>query len=158
MNRASVLLRFDQLSSSYLVISLLLLVVATAGILFYIGLIKWAVAIAAAVVQNGIRYGFSLWERLFAWASLRIFVSLTFACVFLGWLAAQIAPVVTVAAAVVPLFMGITASLAYMLIDQERYAVSRGHKAVHNPLMGQELAENLVRHGQAVGVPLLVAA
>ena len=35
---------------------------------------------------------------------------------------------------------------------------SRGYKAVHNPLKGQELALYLVRYGQKVGVPLLAAA
>ena len=34
----------------------------------------------------------------------------------------------------------------------------RGYKSVHNPLKGQELAVNLVQYGQAVGIPLLVAA
>src|ERR1019366_1118302 len=55
-------------------------------------------------------------------------------------------------------FMGLTACLAYMFIDLERYEVERGHKAVHNPLKGQGLALHLMRYGQQVGVPLLVAA
>ncbi len=43
----------------------------------------------------------------------------------------------TVVCAMIPLFMGLTACLAYMFIDLERYEVDRGHKAVHKPLKGQ---------------------
>ena len=37
------------------------------------------------------------------------------------------------------LFLGVTACLAYMFIDVERYEVARGYKALHNPVQGQEL-------------------
>jgi ABC-type dipeptide/oligopeptide/nickel transport system ATPase subunit len=48
--------------------------------------------------------------------------------------------------------------LAYMFIDLERYEVERGHKAVHNPLKGQELAAHVAQYGQQVRVPLLITA
>ena len=67
-------------------------------------------------------------------------------------------PGLTVVCGLAPLFMGVTACLAYMFIDLERYEVERGYKAVHNPLKGQELALHLARYGQQVGVPLLIAA
>ena len=67
-------------------------------------------------------------------------------------------PWLAVLCGAVLLFMGVTACLAYMFIDLERYEVGRGYKAVHNPLKGQELAVNLVRYGHQVGVPLLAAA
>jgi hypothetical protein len=56
------------------------------------------------------------------------------------------------------LFLGVTACLAYLFIDLERYDVARGYKALHNPLKGQELAANLVRYGPQVGMPLLLVA
>src|SRR5262245_36655248 len=56
------------------------------------------------------------------------------------------------------MLMGATTCLAYMFIDLERYEVARGHKAVHNPLKGQDLAIHLPRYGHRVQVPLLVVA
>ena len=158
MNPASVLLRLDQLSSSYLVILLLAIVIVAAWVLFRIGLIVWLVAIAMTIVQSGIRHGFELWERLFSWASLVTFASIVGSSLLIGWAMAPFVPFLTVACGLIPMFMGVTACLAYMFIDRERYSVSRGYKAVHNPLKGQDLAVNLVRYGQAVGVPLLVTA
>lgn len=48
--------------------------------------------------------------------------------------------------------------MTYMMIDLERFAVARGHKSVHNPLEGQELAANLVRYGHMAGIPFLLSA
>ncbi len=158
MNHAEFLVRLDQLSSSYLVVLGLLLVVVAAGFLFRLGLIEWAVAVFASSVRGSIRQGFQLWQGLFSWASWPTFMSLVLLSLFVGWWTSRQLPAVTVVCALIPLFMGVTACLAYMLIDLERYAVSRGYKSVHNPLKGQELAVNLVRYGQAVGVPLLVTA
>ena len=158
MNQADFVMRLDHLSSSYLIILGLLLVVIAAGFLFRIGLIEWAVDVFARSVRSSVRRGFRLWQRLFSWASWPTFLSLVLTSLLVGWWAYRHLPVVTVVCALIPLFMGVTACLAYMFIDLERYAVSRGYKSVHNPLPGQELAVNLVRHGQAVGVPLLVTA
>ena len=109
-------------------------------------------------MRSSVRQGFHLWQRLFSWASWPTFLSLVLTSLLVGWWASRHLPAVTVVCALIPLFMGVIACLAYMFIDLERYAVSRGHKAVHNPLQGQELAVNLVRYGQAVGVSLLVTA
>lgn len=158
MNRAEFLLRLDQLSSSYLVILILILAIGTALVLFKIGFIPWAVVNAVAVIHSGIRSGFHLWQRFFSWASWTTFLSMVIVSLFIGWLMSDRVPVLTIAFALIPMFMGLTAVTAYMFIDQERYAVSRGYKAVYHPLDGQELAVNLVRYGQAVGVPLLVSA
>ena len=158
MNSADFVVHLDQLSSSYLVILFLLLIVIAAGVLFRIGFIMWAVTTFAALVRKSIQQGFLLWELLFAWASWTTFLTVVLSSLFAGWLASRHAPALTVVFAVIPLFMGVTACLAYMFIDLERYAVSRGYKCVHNPLRGQELARNLVRYGHAVGIPLLVTA
>lgn len=158
MDQVGFLVRLDQLSSSYLVILGLLLVLIAAGFLFHIGLIQWAMVVFASVVRHSIRHGFQVWQRLFSWTSWPTFLSLVLMSLFVGWWMSRSFPALTVVCALIPLFMGVTACLAYMLIDLERYAVSRGYKSVHNPLKGQELAVNLVRYGQAVGVPLLVTA
>ena len=152
------MIHLDQLSFSYLVILALLLLVILAGILFQIGLITWAVASFANFVRYGIKQGFQLWQVLFAWAAWPTFLAMLISSLFVGWVASSRLPYLTIVCALIPLFMGVTACLAYMLIDLERYAVARGYKSVHNPLKGQELAVNLVRYGQAVGVPLLVSA
>lgn len=110
------------------------------------------------IVRGSIRRGFLLWERLFAWASWPLLLAITAGLLTVGWAAAGFVPVVTVACALAPLCMGLTACLAYMFIDLERYEVERGHKAVHNPLKGQGLALDLVRYGPQVGVPLLASA
>lgn len=158
MNTAGVLVRIDQLSFSYLVIFVLVLLVILAGILFRIGLIKWAVAIFASMVRTGVHRGFLVWRTLFAWATWPTFLCMLIASLTIGRLVAPYAPFLTIGFALIPLFMGVTACLAYMMIDLERYSVARGYKAIHNPLKGQELAENLVRYGHAVGVPLLASA
>ena len=135
-----------------------MVVVSAASLLFWIGLIKWFASAFARVVRGSIRHGFQLWLNFFAWASWQTFLVTVLTTLFIGWGASRYIPILTVIFALIPLFMGTTACLAYMQIDLERYAVSRGHKAVHNPLKGQELAVNLVQFGQAVGGPLLVTA
>jgi HEAT repeat protein len=45
-----------------------------------------------------------------------------------------------------------------MFVDVERYDVSRGSRAIHNPLPGQAPAPNLLRYGERLGFPLLAAA
>ncbi len=151
-------IHLDQLSSSYFVIIIVLLLFVAAGVLLRIGLIGWCVGIFANLMQLSIRNGFGVWRQLFAWAPWPLFLSIMIGWLVLGCLAVRSLPALTVICALIPLFMGLTACLAYMMIDLERFAVARGSKSVHNPLEGQELAVNLVRYGQAVGVPLLVSA
>jgi hypothetical protein len=66
-------------------------------------------------------------------------------------------PGLAVVSALAALFMGLTACLASIHIDLERYEVARGHKAVHNPLKGPRQALGLARHRQQAGAPLLAA-
>ncbi len=76
----------------------------------------------------------------------------------LGWAAGLEASWLAVLSGAALLFIGVTACLAYMFIDLERYEVGRGYKAVHNPLKGQQLAVNLVHYGHRAGVSLLMTA
>ncbi len=76
----------------------------------------------------------------------------------LGFAAGLELPWLAVLCGAALLFLGVTACLAYMFIDLERYEVGRGYKAVHNPLKGQALAVNPVRYAPMVGVPSLAGA
>jgi hypothetical protein len=154
----SFLVRLDQLGSSYLILVTLGLVVIVAGILFQIGLIGWLFNAVGSIIRWTVRKGFQIWERLFAWASWPLFLTVVLSLLGVGWLAAGHLPGLTIICSLSTMFMGLTACLAYMFIDMERYEVERGYKAVHNPLKGQELAQHLVRYGQQVHVPLLIAA
>ena len=156
--KESLLIHLDHLNSSYLILLTVAGVGFAAAILFYTGLLGWALRMVGHVVRGSIRQGFLLWERLFAWAPWPLFLAIVLGLLTVGWAAAGFLPVLTVVCALVPLFMGLTACLAYMFIDLERYEVERGHKAVHNPLKGQSLALHLVHYGQQVGVPLLAVA
>ena len=158
MDQIRSVIRLDQLSSSYFVILFLTLIAIAAGFLFRIGVIPWGLRVFAYLVRTSIVGGFRLWERLFAWASWPLFLTIVLSFLFVGWACSGTLPFLTLLCAVVPLFMGVTACLAYMMIDLERYSVARGHKSVNNPLDGQELAANLVRYGQAVGVPLMITS
>ena len=154
----SFLIRLNQLDSSYLILLSVAGVGVAVAMLFYTGLLGWVLNKLGYVVGGCIRQGFLLWERLFAWASWPLFLAIVAGLLAGGWLASGYLPTLTVVCALVPLFMGLTACLAYMFIDLERYDVERGHKAVHNPQKGQGLALHLVRYGQQVGIPLLAVA
>ncbi len=74
------------------------------------------------IVRRSIRQGFLLWERLFAWASWPLFLAIVLGLLAVGWAAAGYLPALTVVCALVPLFMGLTACLAYMFIDLNQRA------------------------------------
>ncbi len=158
MAQIGVEIHLDQLRSSYFVIAFVLMLFVAAGILLRIGLIGWFIRVFASLMRLSIQHGFWLWRRLFAWAPWPLFLAIMIGWLVLGCGVVRSLPVLTVICALIPLFMGLTACLAYMMINLERFAVARGSKSIHNPLEGQSLAVNLVRYGQAVEVPLLVSA
>jgi HEAT repeat protein len=158
MSKESFLIRLNQLDSSYLVLLSVAGIGSFAAIVIWTGLLDWVLCALGHVVRRSIRRGFLLWERFFSGLSCPGFVAVVLVLLALGGAIAGVLPGLTVACALATLFMGLTACLAYMFIDLERYQVERGYKAVHNPLKGQELALYLGRHGQKVGVPLLAAA
>ena len=144
--------------SSALSLLTLVAVGLLAGVLFRVGVIGAVLGAVGVVIRGSIRTGFRAWERLLAWASWPLFLSLQVALLAGGIFAAVENPWVAVACALGPLAMGLAACLAYMFIDVERYEVARGYKALHDPLKGQRLATELARYGQQVGVPLLASA
>jgi HEAT repeat protein len=148
----------DQSRLDYAVLGGLALLGLGAWLLAHLGLLGRAVGLLGGAIRGGVRQGFRLWERLLSWAPWPIFLTLAVALLLAGGLAAAHFTGFTIACALVALGMGLLACLAYMFIDVERYEVERGHKAIHNPLKGQELARHLVRHGSRVGVPLLGSA
>jgi HEAT repeat protein len=151
------LIDIDQLHSSYLILLTLVLLGVVAAALYVAGLLGASFSLLGRCLRCTIQGGFLVWRAWFAGLTWPVFLA-----VVLGLLAVGVAgvglPWLTLACAVVPLFMGVTACLAYMFIDLERYEVERGYKAVHNPLKGQVLAVNLARYGPQVGLPLLAVA
>ena len=131
-------IRLNQLDSSYLILISVAGVGLAAVLLAYTGFLGWIIRGLSFLVQGSIRGGFLLWERLFAWAPWPLFLAFILFLLVAGWLAVGYLPALTVLCALAPLFMGMSACLAYMFIDLERYEVERGHKAVHDPMKGSK--------------------
>jgi HEAT repeat protein len=148
----------DRVHSSYIILATLGALVLLAGTLLQVGLLDILFRVIGVVVRGSLRRGFRLWERLLSWARWPLFLAVSLGFIGLGGAAAGTVPGLAVICGLAALFMGVTACLAYMYIDLERYEVERGYKAVHNPGKGQELAADLVRYGDRVGVLLLAAA
>jgi HEAT repeat protein len=144
--------------SSHLILFTVAALAVTAVVLFYMGLLGWVFHWLGSLVRGTVFRGFLIWRRLFAWATWPVFLAAELALLVAGDSLSEVVPWFTVVCGLIPWFMGVSACLAYMFIDLERYEVERGYKAVHNPLKGQELAENLVTFGPQVGVSLLAAA
>jgi HEAT repeat protein len=148
----------DRVHSSYAVL-LTLAALGTAAVgLYYVGALGWALRQLGRGVRGTVWLGFVAWEKLLAWAPWPVFLAICLILLMIGWAATDTVPGLTLVCAAVPLFMGVTACLAYMFIDVERYQVERGYKALHNPVKGQDLAVHLMRYGRQVRVPLLIAA
>ena len=148
----------DRVHSSYFILLTLVALGLAAYLLFRAGVVGAVVRFVGAVVRGGVRTGFRVWETLFSHAPWPVFLSLVLGVITLGSAAAGTSPWLAVAGGLAALVMGVSACLAYMFIDLERYQVERGYKALHDPVKGQELAVHLIRHGGRVGVPLLAAA
>ncbi len=148
----------DQVDSSALVLISLAALALAGGLLFYFGLLGWAIRAVGFVVTRIIGKGFQLWEGLLSWASWPLFLASAFTFLLVGGLFGELIAGLRALCGLAPLLMGTVACLAYMFIDQERYEVERGYKATHNPLKGQGLAADLARYGEQVDVPLLLAA
>lgn len=151
-------IELDQVHSSYLVLATLACFGGLAGVLYQTGILGWILRVIGLFIRNAIRFGFLAWKRMLSWAPTPLFLAMVFGFLVVGWLFSKSVPALTVLCGLTPLLMGVTACLAYMFIDLERYQVERGYKAVHNPLKGQELALHLAQYGHQVRFPLLVAA
>lgn len=148
----------EHVRPSTLIFMTLAVVGLLAGALFKLGVIGWVLRTVGRVVRWAVGSGFRLWEMTLSWATWPWFGLVVVAMLGVGLMVVGWWPAGAVPFAVAPLLLGLVACLAYMFIDVERYEVARGYKALHNPLKGQRLATELVRHGRHVGVPLLAAA
>lgn len=151
-------LSFSRVGSSYLILAALAALLVVAGVCFQIGLIDFVFRVFGKIVKGGILRGFLLWEALFSQARWSVFLLMSVGFIAIGVMTSDDVPIVTLLCGIGTLFMGVTACLAYMHIDLERYAVERGYKSIHNPVKGQDLATHLILYGDRVGVPLLAAA
>jgi len=148
----------DSIRSSHLILGTLVALVATGGVLYYAGAIGAVVAAIARGVRTAVSAGFRAWERYLAWAPWFVFLALELACLAAGVAVADASPSLAAMLALGPLWMGVTACLAYMFIDVERYEVERGYKTTHEPQKGQEFAAHVAKYDQQVRVPLLLSA
>ncbi|WP_165250401.1 HEAT repeat domain-containing protein [Paludisphaera soli] len=150
--------RLEHVHTSWLLLGMLVGAAALAGILFQIGLVGWVLQIFGAVARTSIRGGFRTWEALLGWASWEQYLAVTLGLLAVGGMLGSWFPPLRIFCGTATIVMGASACLAYMFIDLERNEVERGYKAVHNPLKGQQPAENLRKHGKQVTVPLLISA
>ena len=148
----------DQLDSSRLLLATFAALAVLAAVFYQVGFLGKIVQAVGAVLGGTVRRGFLLWKGLLSWASWPIYAAMALGLLYLGVAGGEASPAAAVLCGLALLFLGVTACLAYVFIDLERYEVSRGYKALHSPGKGQELAANLVRYGPRVGIPLLIAA
>jgi HEAT repeat protein len=107
--------------------------------------------------QNVIERGFRVWERTLSWTNWPGYLVLVAALLTGGIYASEQGwDWINLLIASVLLASGVSACMAFMLISMERYEVARGHKAVHNPTKGQELAHLVVRYGERLGPLMLI--
>jgi hypothetical protein len=158
MPNSSFVFDIDSLGASAVLLLTFALVLVLAGVLFWIGVVGWALGLLQRAIQLSVGTGFQVWQKLLAWAGwpqiLLLVIGLL--AVSLPWGAST--AVRPLGGGLTLLFLGVTTCLAYLFIDLERYDVARGYKALHKPLTGQELAANLARYGPQVGMPLLIVA
>jgi len=158
MPSASTIVELNQSYSSYLILAVLAGTALSVAGLFYIGVLGWLLGLAGTAIHALIRTGFECWRRLLGWASWQVFLGVELGWLVVGWAVVDAWPALALACGLAPLLMGLAACLAYMYIDLERYAVERGYKTIHKPVLGQELAHDLIWCGDKVGMPLLAAA
>src|SRR3954447_23286536 len=119
-------IELDQVHSSYLVLATLTFLGVLVGALFQTGILGAILRGVGLIIRNAIRIGFQVWRRTLAWAPTPFFLVMVLTFILLGWLASKTVPALTILCGLTPLLMGITACLAYMFIDLERYQVERG--------------------------------
>jgi HEAT repeat protein len=131
---------------------------AAAGLLAWLGVVGLVLAIFQAVMQGTVVAGFRMWRRLFSWAEWPVVLGGAVGLTALGVAVCSAAPTLALLLGLLLQFVGVTACLAYVFIDQERFDVARGYKALHNPMHGQAVAANLAAFGPRVNVLLLLGA
>jgi HEAT repeat protein len=150
-------LQFNHIGSASLLASFGSLA-GLAGLLLWTGVLGGILRLVRFLIQTIVQCGFFLWKTLLSWADWPALLVLVLIVQAAGCAANAVHPLLVLLCGLALLFVGVTTSLAYVFIDLERDEVARGYKALHKPLIGQQLAVNLVRFGRKVGVPLLITA
>jgi HEAT repeat protein len=129
-----------------------------AGVLAWLGILGWLVGLVQSAVHAIIRAGFALWRRLLGWAPWPVLLLLIVALLAAGAEEEPERPGAALACGLGLVVIGVSACLAYVHLDLERYEVARGYKALHSPLRGQALARDLLAYGHRASAPLLAVA
>ncbi len=129
----------DHFNSSQVVLLAFVAAAAVGGALYLLGVVNLAVRLSAWLIRSLLRGGFACWAALLAWMPWPVLLGLIIVGQFLAWFSGPRHWHLDIAVGALLLFIGLTSVMAYMVIDQERYEVARGHKALHNPGKGQEL-------------------
>lgn len=143
--------------SATLVLASFVAVGVIAGLLYQSGILGLILRLVFGLAERCIRGGYRLWDTYLSSLSWEGMAGILVGLHVLRW-PFNFPPLVTALLGAILLTAGAITVLAYMFIDTERYEVSRGYKALHNPVKGQRLAEGLARHGERVGFMLLVLA
>jgi HEAT repeat protein len=158
MDSSALLRVLHDFHSGYLVLLTFVALGLLAGALYGTGVVGVLLWLFQVVVGSIVVWGFRCWRKLFAWAGWPQFLGMAGGLLFFGLTIGQVWPAAGIVLASALLYLGVTTCLACIFIDLERDEVARGYKALHKPLKGQALAENLLRYGHRVGVPLLIVA
>jgi HEAT repeat protein len=148
----------NQITSSQWLVAAFLAFLLLLAILYATGVLGWILYGLRRLILAVVSGGFAIWRRWLGWAPWPVFLTLVVAVHAAAWSVEARDSVGALAGGFVILFLGVVACLAYMHIDLERYEVAHGHKVLHKPMMGQEVAVDLVGYGQRVGTPLLIVA
>jgi HEAT repeat protein len=155
----------EHLTSSELILTSFVGLGLVVALLAWVGVLGWLVRLVGAVLRVVVTAGFVLWRWLLSWLAWPFFLLVVLALLGFGWRASLpgwFDPGLRAAAAfacgVLLLLLGVISCMAYMFLEWERFEVTRGYKALHQPLPGQEPATNLIRYGRRVGLPSLFTA
>jgi HEAT repeat protein len=147
----------DQIHSTYCILATIGALLTVVLVLVITGHLQAWAGFILRQIATGIQGGFRLWERTLAWARWPAYLALVSILLGLGirgldagweWASLLVAFILLIA--------GVSACTAFMFVSLERYAVSRGYMAVHNPMKGQELARHLTRYGDRFGPLMLI--
>lgn len=151
-------LRRPWLDSSEQVLTTFALVGLLIGLLAATGLLGRIAALGLRAFNVLLQGGFRIWEIFFSRLHWSLLLGIVLVIQGFAWFDYQPFPLTALLLGLLLLAVGVTACMAYIVIDQERFDVTRGYKVLYNPGKGQEVAERLLRHGPQAGLPLLIVA
>jgi hypothetical protein len=148
----------EALPSSDKVLGVFVLLALIGWVLFQSGALAWLIRLGLRIFSAILQAGFRLWKRLFAGLHWGALLGIILGAQLFGMFGGGAWSLLCILGGLALLLIGVTGCIAYVIVDQERYEVSRGYKVLHSPVSGQQLAENLLRYGPRVGLSLLLTA